>query len=58
MAQGRSGNEQIKVTDKLSGAAQGATEPPKTPAYILVDAQDDHTGKEFGEHRFTPGGVF
>jgi hypothetical protein len=57
MTQRRSGNEQIKIADKLSDAPQGAAELPKTPAYFLVDAQDDDTGKEFGEHRLTPGGV-
>ena len=57
MTQCRSGNEQIKIADKFSGAAQGAAELPETPAYFLVDAQDDDAGKKFGEHRFTPGGV-
>src|SRR5271157_5728592 len=57
MTQGRSGNQQIKIADQFSGAAQGAAELPETPAYFLVDAQDDDAGKKFGEHRFTPGGV-
>jgi len=56
MTQRRSGNEQIKIADKFSGAAQGAAELPETPACFLVDAQDDDAGKEFGEHRFTLGG--
>ncbi len=55
MTQCRSGNEQIKIADKFSGAAQGAAELPKATAYFLVDAQDDDAGKKFGEHRFTPG---
>jgi hypothetical protein len=29
----------------------------ETPAYFLVDAQDDDAGKELGEHGFTPGGI-
>jgi hypothetical protein len=57
MAQGRCGNEQIKIADQFSGAAQGAAELPETPAYFLIDAQDDHAGKKLGKHRFTPGGV-
>jgi hypothetical protein len=56
VTQRRSSDEQIKIADKLSGAPQQATELPKTPAYFLVDAQDDDAGKEFGEHRLTPGG--
>ena len=57
MTQSRSGNEQIKIADKFSGAAQGAAEPPETPAYFLIDAQDDDAGKKLGEHGFTAGGV-
>ena len=57
MAQGRCGNEQIKITDKFSGAAQGAAEPPETPAYFLIDAEDEDAGKKLGEQRFTPGGI-
>jgi hypothetical protein len=46
MTQCRSGDEQIKIADKFSGAAQGAAELPKTAAYFLVDVQDDDDAQE------------